>query len=95
MRRRICILKGCDIVLDFPTDFLFGRAGEALSLAFALPMFLAFLRIVDRSAVLDVSVLVYDVCEISDRMTERSNIVRRNQKIYTDNFLRLNPFLYQ
>ena len=36
MRRRICILKGCDIVLDIPADFLLGRAGEALSLAFAL-----------------------------------------------------------
>ena len=36
MRRRICILKGCDIVFDFPADFLLGRAGEALSLAFAL-----------------------------------------------------------
>ena len=36
MRRRICILKGCDVVLDLPADFLLGCAGEALSLAFAL-----------------------------------------------------------
>ena len=36
MRRRICVLKGCDVVLDLLVDFLLGGAGEALALTFAL-----------------------------------------------------------
>ena len=54
MRRRICILKGCDVVLDFLVDLLLGRAGEALSLAFAL-----LRHIPDHSAPATVGALKY------------------------------------
>ena len=38
-------------------------------------MLLAFLRVVNRGAVLDGSVLVYDVREISDQSADRSIII--------------------